>query len=153
MFAENLQRSISTYASLHDHDKHISKLMHDCYNDLESKHQVLRCHVLINNVCHLPDKNILRVSLKLDNSSTLIAGNSKQVAKITADGAERSCALRACTEALVISGKLTAALQERGFAERVSLQLSSSPNVTYFTKSELLGATLNHKHLEAGRQL
>lgn len=60
-------------------DKHISKLMQECYQHLERARQVLRSDVIIANLCHFPNRNLLRVWVKLETASSLNASSADEV--------------------------------------------------------------------------
>jgi len=119
-------------------DKHISKLMQDCYEHLERKRQVLRSDVIIANTWHFPNRKMLRVWVKLESASSLNANSGDEVCcslqrvlhegeqRLTAQdvrvqvrqaikqGLERSNALRARAEALARTGALAAELERQG---------------------------------------
>jgi len=60
-------------------DKHISKLMQDCYQHLERARQVLRSDVIITNLWHFPARKLLRVWVKLESASSLNASSADEV--------------------------------------------------------------------------
>lgn len=60
-------------------DKHISKLMQECYQHLERARQVWRSDVIITNLWHSPTRKLLRVWVKLESASSLNASSAEEV--------------------------------------------------------------------------
>ena len=127
---------------IEQNDKHISKLMQDCYEHLERKRQVLRSDVIIANIWHFPNRKMLRVWVKLEGASSLNANSGHevccilqhvshdheqtltardarmQVRQAIKQGLERSNALRARAEALARTGALATELERQGRGAR-----------------------------------